>query len=126
MNNNRATSVDPDILTLVKTVYSRMQTTTDDWVTWRKIAKHQEGSDAEEIVIRLRAIGDLPQARIYLQVSKNGNFVKLTEEGVKLAISPGLPGHRGFPRCWGYWDNSSCMLYSRVDNNKRGSFGGLL
>ena len=71
---------DRSIIQLAQTILAISK---DDWVSWKKVAKRQEGS--EQYADMLSGIADLPEAKQYFIQARNGKVVKLTQEGIILA-----------------------------------------
>lgn len=71
---------------LAWTIRNLSQRTGKDWVSWRQVAKEQEGS--EELEVELSCLAFLPEAVGLFSVTNDGRFVKLTEKGLQLAAKP--------------------------------------
>lgn len=72
-----------DIRKLVLTVKNLMPHCRNGWVSWRKVAKEQEGS--EEFDVKLSALAQLDEWKHLFAVANNGRVVKLSEDGIRFA-----------------------------------------
>lgn len=79
---NEQTNLGRECLQLIHTIHQLMRQAPDGWVSWRKAAKEQEGS--EEWAEALSAAAQLPQNRGYFIFANNGRVVKLSEKGLTL------------------------------------------
>lgn len=70
---------------LACTIRELQRETGASWISWRTIAKRQEGS--EELDFVLQALAELPEAQPFFNIARNGKVVSLTQEGILLAAS---------------------------------------
>ncbi|MGH7493336.1 MAG: AAA domain-containing protein [bacterium] len=82
-DNSSNTDIKPEIQKLVLTIKKLMPVSRGGWVSWRNVAKEQEGSDSEEFVIKLSALAKLPEWT-HLFATKD-KVVKLSEKGIIFA-----------------------------------------
>lgn len=86
MNNE---PIPEEIYQLVETISSLQTKWQREWVSWRQVAKAQEGSDT--LADRLSGWAALPAYCHFFSQDSNGRFVGLTPEGRKLrqtALAP--------------------------------------
>lgn len=86
MNNE---PIPEEIYQLVETISSLQTKWQREWVSWRQVAKAQEGSDT--LADRLSGWAEVPAYSHFFSVASNGRFVGLTPEGRKLrqtALAP--------------------------------------
>jgi len=72
-------AIDPGVRRIIQTIATLQRTTQRDWLSWREVAKYQEGT--EELATVLSGYASLPEAAAYFSQTANGKSVCLTPAG---------------------------------------------